>query len=133
MVGKIAAAHALAVGTARADRAFGAAESPVPLALAAKEYLFRLEWGPHRIESARRLVPAVPAASGRADGVLATFRLCDRDRRVGRGAQVEMFQVVQASGLPCHVFLREPCFLQIALNGPKCNGNYAPPRQEGAS
>ena len=58
--------------------------------------------------------------------MLAADRLCAHAHRVGRVAQVEMFQVARTLRFPCQVFLREPCLLQNALNGPKCNRNYAP-------
>ena len=59
--------------------------------------------------------------------MLAADRLCAHAHRVGRVAQVEMFQVARTLRFPCQVFLREPCLLQNALNGPKCNRNYASP------
>src|ERR1039458_6443739 len=47
------------------------------------------------------------------------------DRRAGCVARVEMFQAAQALRPLRRVSIRDPCFFQIALNGPKCNGNYA--------
>src|ERR1039457_3928137 len=46
-------------------------------------------------------------------------------RHAGCVARVEMFQAAQASRPLRRVSIRDPCFFQIALNGPKCNGNYA--------
>jgi hypothetical protein len=45
-------------------------------------------------------------------------------RRAGRVAEVETFQVARALRFPRQMFLREPCWLQIARNPYKCNGNY---------
>ena len=108
------AAHALEAGQFPALRALAAEKSPV-----------RQCPVPPRTESARPLPAEVPAAPGPRAGVLVAGPLCARDRRGGCVARVEMFQIVQAIRRLRQVSVRDPCLFQLALNGPKCNGNYA--------
>src|ERR1017187_7570133 len=88
-----------------------------------------LWWGGLRrlAESAQRFLLRVGAVARRGFEALAARGFCDRDRRGFCVARVELFQIVQALRPLRRVSVRDPCFLQIALNNPKCNRNYAAP------
>ena len=77
-------------------------------------------------DSAQWPLPWVRAVAGLGLGVVAFHALCGRGQSAGRVVRVERFQVAQALRCLDQVVAREPSLFQIALNGPKCKGNYAP-------
>ena len=96
-----------------ASRAPAAGESPV-------------QRGPvrQRVEGAQRLPPWAKEVAGPRFGALAALALGALGRSAVRVVRQETFQTPQAPCFLCQIAVRDPCLLQSALNGPKCNGKY---------
>ena len=121
------APRAWATRESRVVRGWALREPPPNRSAAVERSPVRRGRVPRRVESARHLLPAASADAGPGPGAgaIAACHLGARARRVCRVVQAGMIRVAQALRFVCQVFLREPCLLQSALNGFKCNRNYA--------